>query len=236
MKDAELLESLLADVAAAREVLLHDATAHVEHCPKWMVADLVTHHGGVLRWATEIVRRGDAVVEEFPAPTEIAVLADWYMDGATAFIDQASRVDRNRTCWTFGRPPGEAWFWIRRQALEAAIHRWDAELAIGHPTPFNPQLAGVGITEVVDDLFPRQIALGRTRELSAVVRLRATDTGQQWVIGGAETSAEAEATVDAVATALLLLLWRRTDLDDAQIIVSGPRDLAEQLRSTRFTP
>lgn len=127
-------------------------------------------------------------------------------------------------------------FWIRRQALEAAIHRWDAELAKGHPTPFNPQLAGVGITEVVDDLFPRQIALGRTPELSAAVRLRATDTGQQWVIGRADTSAVAEATVTVGATVLLLLLWRRTDLDDAQIIVSGNPHLAEQLRSTRFTP
>ncbi len=228
-----LLESLAADVAATAGVLRTAPDAVVHHCPGWSVFDLVAHHGGVLCWAAAIVTCGRPVTSEFPAPAGVTERADWYLGAATTFIDAVSGVRRDCPCWTFGRAPGQVWFWTRRQALEAAVHRWDAQFAIGRPAKFVPQLASAGITEVVDDLFPRQVALHRTPELSGAVELRATDTGEQWVLG---RPWKVEATVSARADVLLLLLWRRADLNDPRLKISGSQLIVDELRRARLAP
>lgn len=235
MDDRELLESLLADVEVVVEVLGSSALADVPSCPGWSVADLVHHHGGVLRWAARIVETGEPVAEKFPGPRDPSELADWYSASAAEFVDVARAVDRDRGCWTFERPPAEAWFWTRRQALEAAIHRWDAEVASGGAGDLFQGIAVAGIPEVVDDLFPRQVALGRTPELSAAVSLRATDTNACWILG-VEPLNEPIGTVEAPAAVLMLLLWGRATLDDGRVNYSGPAILREEIRTARFTP
>ena len=51
-----------------------------------------------------------------------------------------------------------------------------------------------------------------------------------------EKGASVQATVEASAEVLLLLLWRRTDLNDARVLVAGASHLVEELRSTQFAP
>lgn len=235
MDDRDLLDSALADVTTVTGILRSSPREPVAHCPGWTVADLVDHHGEVLRWAARIVETGERVDDDFRGPSDVTELADWYGGGAQEFVDVARRVDRDRACWTFGRPPGKTWFWIRRQALEAAIHRWDAELAAGRPGGFATGVASAGITEVVEDFFPRQIALQRSPGLSAAVALHATDSDERWVIGRDE-AAEPAAVVTAPAAVLFLLLWRRTSLDDHRVEYLGPAELAREIRATRFAP
>lgn len=158
--DDGLLRSVLADVAASAAVFDASPDAPVVHCPRWAVADLIGHHGGVLRWAEAIVRTGEAVVEEFRPPVTHAERSRWYLEAAEEFVATAATSHRDRACWTFGRPPGRVWFWTRRQAVEAAIHRWDVELATDAANEVPSDLACLAITEVVEDLYPRQIALG----------------------------------------------------------------------------
>ena len=181
MDDAELLESVLSDTAMSATVFSASPDAAVAHCPGWTVADLVSHHGGVLRWAEAIVRTGEPVVEQSSAPARHDERHTWYLDAANEFVATVSGSDRDRACWTFGRPPERVWFWVRRQALEAAVHRWDAELAAGSASKIHSDLSILGVTEVVEDLFPRQVALARTPALSCGVELRADDVDQRWV-------------------------------------------------------
>ena len=235
MEYVELLDSVVADVATVTGVLATDAAAAVPHCPGWAVRDLVAHHGGVLRWATKIVRTGEEVAESVRAPVDLADLADWYVSSASGFVVASASTDPDRACWTFGRPPGRTWFWFRRQALEAAVHRWDAETAVGRSSGFAPEIGSAGISEVVDNLFPRQVALGRTPGLSGSVELMATDTNELWTLGDSRDSGGG-ATVEASTEVLLLLLWRRVDMDDSRVKVTGPTEIVKQLRTARFAP
>lgn len=233
--DRGFLDSLLADVTTVTEIVRSSPREPVAHCPGWSVADLVDHHGEVLRWAARIVDSGERVGEEFRGPSDVTELADWYTAGAQEFVSVARSVDRDRACWTFGGPPGKTWFWIRRQALEAAIHRWDAEFAIGRPGGFPTGVASAGITEVVEDFFPRQIALLRSTGLSAAVALHATDSDEGWILGR-DRGADPVAVVKGPAAVLFLLLWRRTNVDDHRVEYSGPAELAREIRATRFAP
>lgn len=234
MDDAELLESVLSDTAMSATVFSASPAAAVAHCPGWTVADLVAHHGGVLRWAEAIVRTGEPVVEQFSAPARHDERHTWYLDAANEFVATVSGSDRDRACWTFGRPPERVWFWIRRQALEAAVHRWDAELAAGSAGEIHSDLSMLGVTEVVEDLFPRQVALGRTPALSGGVELRADDVDQRWVLSPPTDAGGV--VVEAPASVLMLLLWQRVSLDDPLIRFIGPTSVRDELSAARFTP
>jgi uncharacterized protein (TIGR03083 family) len=231
-----LLGALVDDVATIGRVLVVNAGAPVPSCPGWTVADLVRHHGAVLRWAAEIVRTGGAADDGHRGPDDVDELAGWYAEGAARLVDVLRRTDPQRDCWTFGRPPAKAWFWTRRQALEAAIHRWDAQRAAGVTDGFPDEVAAAGISEVVDDLFPRQVALGRCAPLSRPVELVATELDRTWTLGGDAPRPPGDARVTGPAGALFLLLWRRTDLHDPAFSVSLPPDLSRELTTARLAP
>ena len=233
MDDAEYLDLLRADVASTKSVLASSAGAVVPSCPGWSVADLVRHHGGVLRWATRILQTGEACFKQFNGPATVADLGNWYEGAASEFVCAAKTGDRTRPCWTFGQPPGQAWFWTRRQALEAAVHRWDAQSAAGQPTGFPPELASAGIDEVVQDLYPRQVALERTPELSGPVALEATDTAQTWILGN---GAQPAASVQAEIADLFLLLWRRASVSEARFAYRGSTSHRDEIVEAKFTP
>jgi uncharacterized protein (TIGR03083 family) len=235
VNDPELFSSLVADVVALASVLASSPEAQIVHCPGWNVADLIRHHGGVLRWSEAIVRSGEPALEEYAAPEDANELRGWYVESAHAFIATASNTDRDRACWTFGRSPERVWFWIRRQALEAAVHRWDAEFAMGAAPTLAPDLACLGISEVVEDLFPRQVDLGRTPGLSGGLQLRAVDLDQRWLLPATDTEAS-DAVLEAEAPVLLLFLWRRTDLHDPRIRFSGPPAMHDELQAARLAP
>jgi uncharacterized protein (TIGR03083 family) len=232
--DAELLRSVVADVESAATILSASPEASVTHCPGWTVADLVGHHGGVLRWAEAIVRTGEPEAEEFRPPVGHDERHDWYVDAAAEFVATASMTDRDRECWTFGRTPGRTWFWTRRQALEAAIHRWDAESALGATPEIRTDLSCLGVDEVVEHLFPRQVALGRTAALSNSVELRASDVDRVWTLSPSQ--APPGAVIEAPAFVLVLFLWQRAALHDRRIRVTGSDLMLDELRAARFAP
>lgn len=233
VEDAEYLDLLLSDVALASSILESSPEAPVPSCPGWSVADLVNHHGGVLRWATTIVQTGEPCFEQFTGPSTLPDLVEWYESAASEFVRVANTGDRTRACWTFGRAPEEAWFWTRRQALEAAVHRWDAESAARHPTGFPTALASAGIDEVVQDLHPRQVSLQRTAELSGSIALQATDTGETWILGNDD---QPVASIEAAVADLLLLLWRRASLDESRFAYRGSPSHRREIVEAKFAP
>jgi uncharacterized protein (TIGR03083 family) len=227
MKSALLLSHLSRELAAFRSCLGGDLSARVEHCGEWTVHDLAEHLGGSNLWAAVAVTEGHSDFKPPPAPRENRALIRWF-DDASAILLDALDADPSTRAWSF-HPPHTVGFWQRRRCLEALVHRWDVENALGVPGPLDADLAGEGVAEVFDTLAPRQIARGRAALPSVALRLEATDIGARWTYGpGAPV-----AVLSGTAEDLLLLLWgRRTSSDKAltwegdrhagQLVLDGP--------------
>lgn len=237
MDRAPFLESLSSDVSVIAETLAGRPDATVLHCPGWTVSDLARHHGSVMRWAAQVVRTGEPAELDPDGPahlTDPTELTAWYSVSAAPLVAELAEADPERSCWTFGSRPRTVAFWIRRQALEAAIHRWDAQQAVGRPLGFPPEIARAGIDEVVDELFPRQVRLERTDALDVPVALRSDDDTAAWTLS--DDGTEPVVTVRGRVDHLLLWLWRRLELDDPALEVTGSAPQLAQLRSSRFAP
>lgn len=225
------LAQLSAEVTAVRDVLTEvDLTVPVAACPGWRILDLVMHLGQVHRWATAIVHTS----QRQPEP-EVDVLdhalARWFSEGADELIATLAAADPAAPCWSF-TADRTAGFWIRRQALETVVHRWDAQSAEGEPGPIDPELAADGVAEVVDLMLPRQLRLGRVATLPHAVTLRALDTGTTRTVGEGEPVAE----LHAPAELLLLLLWHRVDPGDPRLHVVGDRAAATEVLRLPLAP
>ncbi|MBK5307351.1 MAG: maleylpyruvate isomerase family mycothiol-dependent enzyme [Frankiaceae bacterium] len=208
------LAHLRADVDAVLDVLHRaDLTEPVAACPGWTLRGLVEHLGSVHRWAEQIVATGDRGREE---EHDVPDLAQWFAEGADRLITTLGAADPARECWSF-TTDRTAGFWLRRQALETVVHRWDAERATGEPGRIAAQLAADGVSEVVDLMTPRQVKLGRIPPLAATLQLHATDTRGEWVLGDGEPTARAEGSAET----LLLLLWHRVDPGDPRVRTTG---------------
>lgn len=214
-------ESLLASLERSTEgfsAVLRDGdlAARVPSCPGYDLADLASHLGGIHRWGTQALQSTEPPPRPSTGPRERAPLVAWYADAAAELLTALRATEPDTACFTFG-PPRTAAFWLRRQAHETAVHLWDAQSAAGAPDPLDPQLADDGVAEVLTVFLPRQISLDRIPPVECPVALVATDTGGQWLLGDGVPTAR----VGGPAEALLLLLWKRTSLDDPRLCVDG---------------
>jgi uncharacterized protein (TIGR03083 family) len=199
-----------------------DLTAPVEHCGDWTLRDLGEHLGQGNLWAATAIteRRGD----HRPGPAPVGI-GDWYAETARV-LGEALAADPAAEAWTFA-PPRTVGFWRRRRCLEALVHRWDAEHALGVPSRLDPALCGDGIAEVIEVFVPRMVKRGLAAEPEVAVRFTATDLGGEWVLGPGDPVA----TLDGTAQELMLALWNRAALpwdgltgdgDAARAALRGP--------------
>lgn len=183
------LSALRADGPAFREAvgLPGALVAAVPSCPDWRVEDLVHHLGAVYRRVRGHVSRGvtsrpDPALEPDPAdlPRGDGVLPWW--DGEyTALVALLESIDPELPAWTWGPQPKKAAFWPRRMAHETAVHRWDAQMAVGRAEPVDTRLAADGVTEVLDTWLPAGRRKGPTDRVG-VAQLAATDIEEQWLV------------------------------------------------------
>ena len=218
MQTAELIDQLAADgpvLAAAAGRAGWDAPVP---STDWTVRELVTHVGGVHRWAADIVA---TCGERFDTAAGGAVgtgpsdgeLLDWFADGHAALVATLRAAPDDLQCAAFLPAPSPLAFWARRQAHETAIHRVDAEAAGGAVTTFEPEFAQDGIGEILHGFAARK----RKPLDPATLVLRATD-GPDWTIRlgadgvRAEPGADgggAEVVVQGSSAELYLWLWNR---------------------------
>ncbi|MGY1739689.1 MULTISPECIES: maleylpyruvate isomerase family mycothiol-dependent enzyme [unclassified Blastococcus] len=227
-----------------------DPAAPVPTCPGWTIGALARHLAGGQRWAAEVVATRateppddaffrDVVRDAEQSPAELdAALAE-----ASAALAAALReAGPDAAVWT-PLGPGTASFFARRFAHETAVHRADATLAAGLPYALDPDAAAdtldewleLGCLPAVVELFPHRRALlgpGRT------VHLHATDApaglDAEWVVDltGAVPSWRRAHEKSAVAvrgplTELVLLVYRRRDVDGTAAEVFGDRELLD---------
>ncbi|WP_055533217.1 maleylpyruvate isomerase family mycothiol-dependent enzyme [Streptomyces graminilatus] len=224
METARFLEILDAEgqsLAAAAERAGTDAK--VPTCPGWQVRDLVLHTGAVHRWATSYV------AERLTTPRPLGDLPDldggalltWFREGHRTLVDTLASAPSDVECWSFLPAPSPLAFWTRRQAHETAVHRVDAESALGGtPTPLDPDLATDGIDELLVGFHARAKSRVRTDE-PRTLRVRATDRDDAvWTVRlsaqppAAERTAagegpEADCEVSGPAADLYLAVWNR---------------------------
>jgi len=78
----------------------------VPSCPGWSVRDLVTHMGGIHRWANRVVRdrRSDArwmdLNELGGLPADASLFA-WFDEGARTLLETLAAAPEDLQCWTF---------------------------------------------------------------------------------------------------------------------------------------
>jgi uncharacterized protein (TIGR03083 family) len=214
-------EALLSDLAGSTSeftALLRaaDLSTRIRSCPGFDLAGLASHLGGIHVWATAALVSKEPPPRPPVGPTERLALVDWYAASARGLLEALRTTDPTSACFTFG-PPGTAAFWLRRQGHETRLHLWDAQASLGAPEPLDPDLAADGVAEVLSVFVPRQVQLGRTPPVERAVALHATDTADRWLLGaGAPVG-----TVSGPAASLLLLLWKRTSLDDPALRTEG---------------
>ena len=234
--DAHIAQIVSNGNALARAASAAGWDTDVPPCPAWTVRDLVTHVGGVHRWAAVIVRDGlsgeqAATVGSVGVGPADAELLDWYLSSNALLVSQLQAAPGSLECFTFLPAPSPLAFWARRQAHETAIHRADAESAVGSHTVFEPDFAQDGIAEMASGFARRR----RRFDRPGVLALSATD-GPSW---RAELEAEgvavavgegpADATLTGTSSDLYLWLWNRP----SAATITGDAELAAQWRRVR---
>ena len=226
---------LLAD-AAGRAGL----NAAVPPCSPWLVKDLLRHTGYIHRWAARHITEGPETVLDGPSEVEILRggaadedLLVWFRAGHAALVGTLSTADPGLRCATFMDAPSPLAFWARRQAHETAIHRADAESALGGRPEYPPDFAADGIDELIRGFGARR-KYRPSAEHPGSLDVHATDTGHAWHVAAAEgriqarrepgesdSGRSAQGSVAGPASGLYLFLWNRSDASLAGVTIAG---------------
>lgn len=217
-------------VAAASK----DLSAPVPSCPGWDVAELVRHTAEVHRHKASVIRAGDVAApwpERERAPRETDLVLDWYREGLDDLHRLLTETDPAQPARTWGTGSTVAW-WGRRMAQETAVHRWDAENAVGNASPVDPELAADGIDEFLAEFIPGEEIQWQGR--AGTVHLHCTDTEGEWTVGLRPGEvpiyepghSKGDAAVRGPASDLLLFVWRRVEASDVEVL--GDETLARE--------
>lgn len=186
MDHAELVDALRREGEAFAAVA--PADIDVPTCPGWTLLDLHRHMGRVVRYQLAQVTTDDPTrsprAPDIVEPDE-AALADWVLDGVDDLADHLAAVgpDHPTASWFGARP---AVFWARRAAHEIAMHRWDAEAAVGSPQPFARDHAADMLDDLFEVIVPRRLERDPWADPAVTIHLHATDDGVaagEWMIG-----------------------------------------------------
>jgi hypothetical protein len=234
METARLLNGLAGEFGRLRAAASRDLAAPVPTCPGWTVTDLVRHVANL--YGNVVVGRFHEPEQDIAAGEPLAALDRCYAAMSAEF---AGREPGQRV----GSLPHETvFYWIRRMLHETAIHRVDAEYAVGVAIePLADDLALDGVDELLNGflgeltrLFPDEFAAqlsdwdGRYAVIAsgrATWRITVRPDRAQVAHGGGTGAA---ALIEGAPAALLYWLYNRAD--DASVSVTGDPALVAQLR------
>lgn len=187
----------------------------VPPCPDWALRDLALHLGRVQRFWARTVRAGVDIDPQRPEPSPVAdaELAAWTRASTRELLDALRAAPPATPAWTWWRDDRTAGAIARHQVQEAAVHRWDAQSAVGTPADLEVPVAYDGVDEFV--WIARQL-----REPAAITFV-ATDSGRSFPVSDAPPAVTASAT----ASDLVLLLYGRLPAD--RVHVEGDRSVLD---------
>jgi uncharacterized protein (TIGR03083 family) len=218
------IDSLVADLNRITAVS-NDLSLDVATCPGWDLGRLLGHLGRVHRMALAVLTTGSmqpAPADQLEAPPlDHDGIRTYFATSSEQLVRTLREIDPSSPCWTFLGGPNEASFWMRRQAHEHAIHRYDAETAIGGTSPIPADIATDGIDEYFVIQNVRVLPKKPDFSLGGSVHLHSTDSDQagEWMIHQHDgifrvthEHGKGDAAIRGTASDLLLGLWGRVDL------------------------
>lgn len=215
--------------AAARR----DPNAAIPSCPGWDMGELLRHCGTAHRWATNGLRSTSTGRPGFDdVPPDAGV--EWFEEGLAGLLAALHDADPTEPAWTFDPGDRTKGFWYRRQAHETAVHRADAELAVGDDPSVDAELAVDGIDELLVVFAPRIVKQAGI-EPGGTVHVHTTDVDGEWLLSFGDSTVDVErghakgdAAVRGPAGHVYLWLWGRAPVDGLEIF--GDDALAAKLR------
>jgi uncharacterized protein (TIGR03083 family) len=198
-----------------------DLDTRVPTTPKWSVRDLA-HHVGTVQWywaanvrAKNPDERSGGQLTALPRDTDLLAWLGWCTYSLLSALREAGPASPSWAWW--GEPtPHTAGAVARHQAQEAAVHRWDAEGSAGASAPLPAALAHDGVPEFVEVMVGPDV-----KDLRGSVTLRAIDTSGSWLVGSDAAAADNQSTrtaeLNATASDLVLMLYRRLPVPDADV-------------------
>jgi uncharacterized protein (TIGR03083 family) len=205
-----------------------DLDRPVPSCPDWSLGELVEHLGTVQRFWADNVRSGflDQPTRVRHSPPDSADgLVAWMEESTDVLIAALEDVPDDAPCWTWWGEPRTCGAVGRHQVQEGAVHRWDAEAALGTPAPIEPTVADDGVGEFLE------IVIGSAANtLLGSLTLMSDDTDGEWIVGDQRGPSTV---VRASASDLVLLLYGR--LVPSDVVVEGDTVLIEDLLRTGET-
>ncbi|MEU1728139.1 maleylpyruvate isomerase N-terminal domain-containing protein [Actinomadura sp. ATCC 39365] len=240
--------------AAARRATSAGGAPLVPSCPGWSVADLVIHLGAVHRHVHAVI---DDRLPGLPDPADVAVLGlpadfgdwphpdrapntgpvppavlDWFAEGAARLGARFSAASPDDPAWTWSAAQTVG-FWQRMQAIEAAVHRWDAENALGPAAPIDAAFAADAVTQVFEVMAPARRSWTQAPPGEGERYLfRQSDGPGRWAVcfdgDDVRLTGDSKGAVELAGTAsdLLLHLWHRLPAD--RLDVRGDRALLDR--------
>jgi uncharacterized protein (TIGR03083 family) len=167
----------------------------------------------------------DRVDNEMPSdvPDGGPALVEHFRANAARLVDALRAVDPATPAWTFAATDRTAGFWRRRRAVETTVHRYDAEVAAGTPTPVDAALAVDGIDEFLS-VFVARFGDRLAACGDFTFHLHCTDTDGEWLLARRDgevvvTAEHAKGDVAARGSAsdLLLFLWGRVPAESLEV-------------------
>jgi uncharacterized protein (TIGR03083 family) len=205
-----------------------DPTRRVPACPDWTVADLVAHLGEChWFWGSDIEMRAsgpDEIEQAKPErPGSYREVIAWGRAQADRMIHLLETTADDVPLWTWALEESahNVGFIRRHQVQEAAVHRWDIEMAAtGQAQPIEPDVASDSIDEILAITLPW--GARPDKPLPGSVHIHCTDTAGEWLVhpdGGVErVHAKCDVAIRGTASNLLLALYTRVPVDDLEVI------------------
>ena len=214
---AALLETASTDVPVAA-------------CPGWDVLRLAQHVGQIHRWAAFCVTNGRAPTADDPSLESFDPenAAEWFRSGAAALVTTLAAADPDAPTWHPFPVERVGAVWPRRLAHETAMHRWDAERAVGLDAEFDAELASDGIDEYFELAVPRLIARDTVTLPDGSLHVHCTDVDGEWLVWSEDgdyrmirAHQKGDAAVRGPAAPVLLRLWGRDSGRDDELSPIG---------------
>ena len=211
-----------------------DFALPVPTCPAWRLSDLLGHLGEVFNfWGTQL----QAASPEGPVEPSSggrpagADIMDWFEAASAELQANLAGRDREQPCWNWSGQDFTADWVCRRVALEAAVHRYDVELAVGAPSVIEGDLAVDGIDEWIGVHLAVDVPEFPEVSLGGVLCLACADHAAAWTVevtSGRLRWREGRGPADAVlvgsASDLYLYCWNRRPLE--VLALTGNRQVA----------
>jgi uncharacterized protein (TIGR03083 family) len=209
----------------------------VPSCPGWDVAEVVWHTAVVFEHKVRVMADNAWPDPWPPADFDDRDELTFLRQAKDDLFEEFSRHDIGEETTTFGSD-STVGFWARRMALEAAVHRYDAELAHSDPTPVAHDLAVDGVDEVLRVMLAGPWWSERVdtqHPVDAVVAVQAAeeawscDVRQRSVTVSDGADAAVAATVQGEPEHVFLWLWGR--VPDSVVRTGGDASILAEFRA-----